>query len=449
MKHILIFTLLFCTFTIKAQVIMTLQQCLDAARENNRELQNAALNISIASEQKKEAYTKYYPKISANVLAFQAFDKMIKGDGTIPAEIAILNNNLAQLVGQPYSYSELSRGYNATLSVVEPLYAGGQIHSGNRLAQIQKDVYTLQHSLKEKDVLQKVTENYWKIATVKYNLNTLDAADKQIKAVYDQVDQFVKAGVTTRNDLIKVRLRQQELASNRLKLENAEKILKLLLAQQIGITGKEFDIDTMQLREQNPQAVFVSPEQAVNQREELQLAQKGVEAQEQQIKMERGKNLPTLAIGALGFHYGLGGLSDNIRHHMSTTQTNGMVFGTLSIPISSWWGGNHAIKRMKIKLQQNQNDAQEAREKLAIDIESAWNNLTESYKQIELARTSVEESRENLRIETNQYNAGTESLTELLDAETLYRKTCNLLSEALATYQIRLADYQRKTGKTK
>ena len=266
MKHILIFTLLFCTFTIKAQVIMTLQQCLDAARENNRELQNAALNISIASEQKKEAYTKYYPKISANVLAFQAFDKMIKGDGTIPAEIAILNNNLAQLVGQPYSYSELSRGYNATLSVVEPLYAGGQIHSGNRLAQIQKDVYTLQHSLKEKDVLQKVTENYWKIATVKYNLNTLDAADKQIKAVYDQVDQFVKAGVTTRNDLIKVRLRQQELASNRLKLENAEKILKLLLAQQIGITGKEFDIDTMQLREQNPQAVFVSPEQAVNQR---------------------------------------------------------------------------------------------------------------------------------------------------------------------------------------
>ena len=264
---------------------MTLQQCLDAARENNRELQNAALNISIASEQKKEAYTKYYPKISANVLAFQAFDKMIKGDGTIPAEIAILNNNLAQLVGQPYSYSELSRGYNATLSVVEPLYAGGQIHAGNRLAQIQKDVYTLQHSLKEKDVLQKVTENYWKIATVKYNLNTLDAADKQIKAVYDQVDQFVKAGVTTRNDLIKVRLRQQELASNRLKLENAEKILKLLLAQQIGITGKEFDIDTMQLREQNPQAVFVSPEQAVNQREELQLAQKGVEAQEQQISL--------------------------------------------------------------------------------------------------------------------------------------------------------------------
>jgi outer membrane protein TolC len=75
--------------------------------------------------------------------------------------------------------------------------------------------------------------------------------------------------------------------------------------------------------------------------------------------------------------------------------------------------------------------------------------LTESYKQIELARTSVEESRENLRIETNQYNAGTESLTELLDAETLYRKTCNLLSEALATYQIRLADYQRKTGKAK
>ena len=305
MKRIILLASLLYVSPLNAQVVLTLQQCLDAAKTNNRELQNAALDIIVAKEQKAETYTKYYPQISANVTAFQAFDKIIKGDGKIPLEIAVISENLAPLAGQPYSYSEVSRGYNAMLSIVEPIYAGGQISAGNQLARIQKDVYTLQHSLKEKDVLQKVTENYWKIATIKYNINTLNAADRQIQAVYSQVEQFVKAGVTTRNDLLKVRIRQQEIASNRLKLENAESILLMLLAHQIGNTNQNIDIDTTSFEEQDPKVFFVPVEQAVSRREELFLAQKGAEAAQQQLKMERGKNLPTLVAGAMGYHIGL------------------------------------------------------------------------------------------------------------------------------------------------
>jgi outer membrane protein TolC len=57
----------------------------------------------------------------------------------------------------------------------------------------------------------------------------------------------------------------------------------------------------------------------------------------------------------------------------------------------------------------------------------------------------VEEAAENLRMSTDQYNAGTETISDLLDAETLNRQARNQLSEAMATYQIRLADYLRKT----
>ena len=269
---------------INAQVIMTLQQCLDAAKTHNRQLQNMALSITSATEQKKETYTKYFPQISANITAFQAFDKIIKGDGTYPPEIAAISSNLAPLAGQPYSYKELSRGYNATISVTQPIYAGGKITAANQLAQIQRDVCILQHSLTEKDVLQKITENYWKIVTIKYKLNTLDIAEKQVAAFYQQVEQYVKAGVTTRNDLLKVCLRQQELASNRLKLNNAESVLKLLLAQQIGIFDQEIDVDTTLLQEKDPQSIYLPAEQAVGKREELNLAMKSIDAQRQKLK---------------------------------------------------------------------------------------------------------------------------------------------------------------------
>ena len=118
--------------------------------------------------------------------------------------------------------------------------------------------------------------------------------------------------------------------------------------------------------------------------------------QRQWTPTPRGKNLPSLAVGLMGYNTGFGGLSKNVKNYARTNMTNGLVFGTLSVPISSWWGGSHAIRRQKILLQQSRNQALDAQEQLRIDIESAWSNLVEAYKQIQIAEASVEEAAENL-----------------------------------------------------
>ena len=86
------------------------------------------------------------------------------------------------------------------------------------------------------------------------------------------------------------------------------------------------------------------------------------------------------------------------------------------------------------------------REQLVVDVESSWSNLSEAYRQIDIARASVESAEENLRMSTDQYKAGTLLLSDLLDAETLNRQARSQLSDALATYQVRLAEYGRKTS---
>jgi outer membrane protein TolC len=429
---------------------LTLEQCLEKAKQNNYELRNAAYEIEAASMQKKEAFTNYFPRISANVLAFRLFDDLMKADGTYPQEIAAISEQFIPLVGAPFSISEFNRAYSVSATLVQPLYYGGQIVYGNKLARLQQDVMTLKQQLTEKEVLQKVTECFWQLACVRYNLSTLDAAEKQVDAVMKQVENFLNAGVTTRNSLLKVRLRQQELSSNRLKLENADHVLRLLLAQEIGIepaeADKNFDIvledkALEQPIEASENLLNLSPDY----REELQLLSKAVEAQELQVKMERGKYLPHLAVGIGGYHTGIGDFSDNIKKYLHSSMNNGLVFGTLSIPISDWWGGNYAMKRQKIKLQEAQSDRENARQMLQIDIERAWTNLQESYRQTQIAQASCEEAAENLRMTSDQYRMSTCTLTDLLDAETLNRKAQNDLAQAKANYQIALADYQRKT----
>lgn len=404
-----------------AQRIVTLDECLTMARNNNITLKNAALEILAAREQKSEAYTKYYPQIQANVMAMQTFGTFMQVGDAI-------------------------RTYTAAISATMPLYAGGQITTGNKLAQLNTDVVSLQRDIQESDVFQRVTECYWQIAKVKYNLNTISAADKQVEEVYRQVANMVQVGITTRNDLLKVQIRQQELESARLQLQNAQHILRLLLAQQIGCASQDIDISATEIEiPVNPDNLQVSVLDAVNMRDELSLATKGVEVSRMQVRQERGKLLPTIGVGVTGFNYGMGGLPDALGYYVKTNATNGLAMGSLSIPITAWWGGSHAIKRRKMALQQSQNILQQTREQLAIDIESAWSSLQESYKQIEIARTGVAQAQENLRLSLNGYKAGTETLTNLLEAETLNRKMQDGLSSAIADYQIKKSNYIRKT----
>ena len=450
MKKILTIFSLLISFGAFAQVrVVSLEECLESAAKHNRTLQNAALNIQMADQQKKEAFTKYFPEISANVMAFHTFDKIVQADGYYPRELAALaqiNPALAALAGQPFSLREVNGAYAVTGTLTQPIFVGGQIVNGNRLANIGKDVAELQMQLQTKDVLQKVTENYYTIAKLKLNMATLASARTQLQAIYNEVESYVNAGVTTRNDLMKVRLKMQELSSDSLKLANGHYVMCLLLAQQIGMAGEKIDVEAvLEGGNENPMDIHLATDEAVQARNELALAQKGVEAGKLKVKIETGKRLPTVAVGLMGYHSGVGGLSDGMASLIGRSFNNGMVFGTVNVPLTAWWGGSHAIRRQKLALQQSQNQLQEAREQLAIDVEASWSSLMEAYKQIEIAQTSVDEATENMRMSMDKYRMGAEILSDLLESETLLRKSQNMRSQARADYMTKRADYIRKT----
>ena len=60
---------------------------------------------------------------------------------------------------------------------------------------------------------------------------------------------------------------------------------------------------------------------------------------------------------------------------------------------------------------------------------------------------AIASATENLRQNREFYRAGTSSLTELLDAETLYTQSRDKLTEARASYRTAVARYLRVTGR--
>ncbi len=399
------------------------------ALEHNRTLRDSRYDLEAALQTRREVFTNYFPQISASGGAFQAQHGLVQADFglTIP-QMGVMNLPI----------SMVKRGLFGSVTAVQPVFAGLKIVNGHKLARLGAEVGQLQVRKTEGEVREQTDTYYWQIVSLKDNLATIAAVERQLEEIHRQVELSVAAGLVTRNDLLRVELRQQEVASNRLKVENGLKVMKLLLAQHIGVDWHDFDIETSAWSEpETPGSYYLPLEEALDRRAEYQLAEKNVEAQKYQTRMERGKRLPTVGVGAGYLYYNM----------TDKDVDDGMVFAQVSVPISEWWGGAHALKKARIREEQAENDRLQAREMLAVEIEKTWSEVQEAYAQILLARRSVDSATENLRENRNFYQAGTAPLTDLLDAETLYTRSRDNLTSACAAYRTSLARYMRVTGR--
>ena len=460
MKYILTFALYISALSALAQSttplpsgmdkggVLSLEQLKDSARQNNIAMQRASLDMQAAQHQRKEAWTKFFPNVSLSGFTFNANRGMAKMNMNpsemIPPELgAVMAQSfppeaLASLAS-PISMTMMKSGTIASLTAVQPVYAGGQIVNGNKLARIGEDVSLLQRQLSEREVEKTVEQYYWQVVSLQEKMKTLNAVDALLADLHKDVDVAVRAGVALPADRLKVQLRQNETESQRLTLRNALSMLKLVISQYCGLRDTSFTISAADSYTwQTPQAAITEGDKqnSLQRLPEYQLLGKQVEATDLQTKMEIGKQLPTVAVGA-GYNYH--NLLDNDR-------TFAMVFATVSIPISDWWGGSYAVKRKKIEQRKAADQLADNTELLKIRMQKAWNDLNESIQQLDVAQRGIEQAEENLRLNRNCYQAGTARMSDLLEAQLLYQQTMDRRTDAYANYRNKLLEYKQATG---
>jgi outer membrane protein TolC len=210
------------------------------------------------------------------------------------------------------------------------------------------------------------------------------------------------------------------------------------LCQQIGIVyDSSLTLIDPHTAPVLPQQFYTQPEAAVSNRSEIKMLNQAIVAEELQKKMTLGSNLPTAAIGVTGFFF----------FFMNNANTNALAFATVSIPISDWWGGVHKMKQNQIRVESARNKLAETSELLTLQIEQANNELNEYYFQVAIAGKSVEQARENLKVTNDNYKAGISSMSDLLEAQSVYQDALDSLTEARCNYQVKKAGYMVATGR--
>ena len=443
-RNIILMALFLSGITASAQQVLSLQQVKEQALAHNISIRTAEDAVREAREQKKEAFANYFPQVSATGMGFKTNTDMLKTSintaSLLPSSLATaLPPALAGMIPPTLSFSMVDRGLMAGVAAIQPVFAGGRIINGNKLARAGVEASEIQKQISENNVELTATQYYWQIISLKEKQRTLDAVDAMLRQLEHDATMAVKAGVGMRNDLLQVQLRQNEVESNRIKLDNGLRLARRVLAQYIGAGGETDAADTVNTASMPPFLIQeVNNDDAVAATPEYKLLQKNVEVTRLQKQMEIGKNMPSIGIGATYSHY-------NMAEGMKNTF--GMVFATVTVPISQWWGGAHAIKRRQIAEDVARRQLADNRQQLAIRIQKNRDDVNDAYKQLAIARKGIEQSEENLRLNRNFYQAGTVTMNNLLDAQQKYQQCRDRYIEAYAAWQIKIVEYEQSIGR--
>jgi multidrug efflux pump subunit AcrB/outer membrane protein TolC len=429
------------TFTSRAQTL-SLDSCKSLALTNNRKIKAAKFDMIQATDEKRAAFTNYFPKISAGGLAFRASDYLLKAS-TPEMNLPVYDGNPANLIHPtqfayvPSLQLNLLDYMNVmTISAIQPVFAGGRIINGNRLAKIGTEISRMKNELTTTDVLVRTEELYWTSISLNEKSKTIDSYLNMLDTLERDVTIAVRAGLTQRTDLLKVQLKKQELEVSKFQLDNAKDLAKSALCQHIGITQSDSVHLISVVPEPDLPLRMANPENLVSNRHEIRMLDEAVKAEKLKKLVDLGENLPQVAIGVDGYYLDM----------MNNTSTNGLAFATVTIPISDWWGGSHKIHQNQARIESAENRLTETTELLALQVKDADNKLMESYFRLNVASRAITQAEENLKVTNDNYKAGITTMSDLLEAQSLYQKTMDEMTEAKCNFQIEKAKYLQATG---
>lgn len=288
-KRLLLYTFILLSIGSFAQTY-NLQQLRDSALRNNIEIKSAQYDIEAAKQQRKETLTKFFPNI-------QAFGVMFRSDNGM-AKLSIEPN---QIIPIPIEMALMKKGTIAGITAVQPVFAGGQIVNGYKMAKAGEQVSELQMENSKNIVEKSVEEYYWKLVSLTDKLKTINAVEKLLSDIKKDVEVAIQAGLAMNNDLLQVQIRQNETESSKSMVLNGISTLKLTLAQYCGLSDTSFvvesysnEIPAIAFKENHSDALYKTVE--------YKMMDKYVQVTKLEKRMALGSNLPSLAVGA-GYNY--------------------------------------------------------------------------------------------------------------------------------------------------
>ncbi len=407
---------------------ITLEQALELAKRNNRDLQVAILRLQGARGALREAKAALYPTISVQTQVNRQ-----------QSATSQLSDELQQRAGAPDPDQDtVTSNFTATAQLSYDIYTSGNRSSTIKIEKEQVRDAELEVEQISEELRLAVSTEYYTLQQRDEEVRIAKSAVKNAQASLKDAEALEQAGVGTRFDVLRSQVNlanaQQDLtrAFSQQKIAQSTLVNRLSLSQSVIVSAAD-EVKLAGLWDKTLEESIVL---AFGNRPELRqnLIQRNIS--EQQRRQALSAIRPQISLVAdydlLDQFDDRVGVTDGYSVALRATMT--LFDGGAAKARAFQAKTNIAIAETQFAQQRNQ---------IRFDVEEAYSTLKANLDNVQTANTALDQAKESLRLARLRFQAGVGTQTEVIAAEDDLTEAEGNRIRAIIDYNRALADLQR------
>jgi outer membrane protein len=417
--------------------VMTLEQAIGFALENNRTLKNAGLEVAKAQAQVEATRTRRLPSFNSYALGSRQlshvdlrFEKgalgILDGIGPVPAEDTTIRS--------PSRFSML-----VVNEVSQPLSQLHRIGLGIKQARIGVEMSAQQLRAEQHSVIASVKSAYFSILQTQSSLRAVEQNIRLYHELDRLTEQYVLQRVSLKSESLGVKTR---LAKNELEALTLQDRLVSQKEHLNGLLGRDlqaqFSVNT------TPEAALVNVElqqaqlTALAQRPEIRQAKLKLEQVEVDRRTKRSEYIPNVSL--------------NVSHTSPINYSNVLPKNLTTVGIAvNWevfdWGRKkHELAAKDTSIRQAGNALTDAESLVIREVNSNYRKLQRTAQMLRLAVLEQETAAESLRVTANSYKVDAALLKDVLQSEAEVAAANDQYQQALLSFWTAKSEFDKSLG---
>ncbi len=414
---------------------LTLRDAISIGRENSRALRISAARVDAARGKSGSAGSLLLPSLKVEASYRHLSDVppfSIKPPG-FPTAFIVSPNVLDN--------------YSLRLSLQQPVFTGFKLLSNARAADALEQASKLDNLNDEEDVDLLVATAYWTLYQTQETQKSTDENVSRLESYVRDSQNLVKAGMATRNDLLKIQVQYNNARLQQIDAANDVRVAAMSLNNTMG-RPLETPVKLASVPGDTGGATTAIPVEqmiriAMQRRSDLGAMSARVEAARAGVRVARAGWWPQLMFGA-NYYYS----KPNLRYQPTLAEFKDSwdVGLTLQFDIWNWGQSGYETDQAQAGLRQNETQFDQMKENVALEVRRQYLASGRAREKVQVASASVEQAEENLRSMSDKFKNGLATSSDLLDADFALLQARTSLTGALVERELANARLNRAIG---
>jgi outer membrane protein len=416
---------------------LTLQQAVSISLERNPERKAALADKEAVSANVKEARSYLLPHVTFSETATRGNDPVYVFGSKLRQQRFTAADFSLNVLNTPRPFGNFATRFGGTLNLFDSL---GSWHAVNRAERL-KDAAGHQLERTDQEIIFRVVDSYYGVLLAKKQLEVTEQSMKTAQSILDRSKDRFESGVVVESDYLSAQVRLATRKQELIRAQNNVALAQAQLSVAMGMsTETEFDsTDTLAERSLPTTSLEEAEKQAVEMRPDLKRVRSEEAAQQQTVSIAKSAFGPRVNAFA-------GWEADNPTFVAGGGGNNWLA--GVEVRFDLFEGGAKRAQLSRERAMQEKVVAvkEMASDAVRLEVRRAYYDVDAARQQIEVARATIAEAQESLRINQNRYDSGLSTITDLMASEEAARRSQTDYWEAVYRYHTGYANLELASG---